>query len=57
VAERSSLAPAVGLRSSGCDRTLSGPSARMHVLRRIRRSFPKGPRTTLDELVEEVLTP
>ena len=37
--------------------TLSGDVARMQVLRRVRRSFPKMPRAALDELVEELLTP
>jgi hypothetical protein len=37
--------------------TLSGDVARMQVLRRVRRSFPKVPRAALDELVEELLTP
>lgn len=57
MAERPSLAPAVGLRSSVRDRTLSGGVARMQVLRRMRRSFPKAPRAALDDLVEDLVTP
>ena len=37
--------------------TLSGDVARMQVLRRVRRSFPKVSRTALDDLVEDLLTP
>jgi len=39
------------------DRTLSGGVARMQVLRRMRRSFPKAPRAALDDLVEDLVTP
>ncbi|MEO7033733.1 MAG: hypothetical protein ABI548_07625 [Polyangiaceae bacterium] len=37
--------------------TLSGDVARMQVLRRVRRSFPKVPRAALDDLIEDLLTP
>ncbi|MEO7034014.1 MAG: hypothetical protein ABI548_09030 [Polyangiaceae bacterium] len=37
--------------------TLPGDLARLHVLRRLRRSFPKMPRAALNELIEELLTP
>jgi hypothetical protein len=51
-------ATAHGLRLvAAFEDTLSGDVARMQVLRRVRRSFPKVPRAALDELVEELLTP
>ncbi|MEO6602050.1 MAG: hypothetical protein ABIQ16_19375, partial [Polyangiaceae bacterium] len=37
--------------------TLSGDLARLQVLRRLRRSFPKVPPATLDDLIKELLTP
>jgi hypothetical protein len=37
--------------------TLSGDLARLQVLRRLRRSFPKVPPAALDDLIEELLTP